>query len=89
MRANREVPKEASLQAARDPEPPFQGSDTTLSRIRGAMPRAVLGRPVGAEAVRTERREASASPFASLRLLTNSPGYSPGRPGFGTLLCYQ
>ncbi len=27
--------------------------------------------------------------FESSRLLANSPGYSPGRPGFGTLLCYQ
>jgi hypothetical protein len=37
-----------------DPEPPFQGSGTTLSKIREAMPRAVLGRPVGAEEPRPE-----------------------------------
>ncbi len=33
IRANREVPKGASLQAARDPEPPFQGSGTEVNGV--------------------------------------------------------
>ena len=49
-----------------DPEPPFQGFGATLSRIRGAMPRAVLGRPVGAGEAKTERERHPL--FASSRL---------------------
>jgi hypothetical protein len=53
VRVNQKVPH---CKTSRDPEPPFQGSGTTLSRNRGAMPRAVVGRPVGAEEARTGRR---------------------------------
>jgi hypothetical protein len=38
--------KKENLCRPRGPVPPFQGFGTTMARIRGALPRAVLGRPL-------------------------------------------
>jgi hypothetical protein len=45
-RPNRGTP---ATDHACNPISPFQGSGTTMSPIPGALPRAVVGRPVGAE----------------------------------------
>jgi hypothetical protein len=70
-------PERAAYLGQPRPESPFQGSGTTRSQIRGAMPRAVLGRPLGAKEalVSADPEVQRCSPYqpSPPRILTDLP----------------
>jgi hypothetical protein len=84
-RMGRQIPSPYERQyLIASPEPGNAPEHEALSRKASKPPRCPSS-PFWNPSVSTGLKSAR----SASRLLTNSPGYSPGRPGFGTLLCYQ